>query len=263
MSIQLVGQVLSSRDKKLTGTRKLVLVTLANYANERCECWPSQKVLAGDCGISVRALSDHLKGLEADGFVSRETQHLGAGRGSTTVYRIEARSLENAPEESARAENAHAKSVDCTGSTPRLKNRQEPSDSPSLRSGEDAPSKSDPPEKPKAKARGPARGKRLPPNWSPDAKGYATATKEGLSPEEINREADKFRDHWTAKPGQKGVMLDWDATWRNWVRRAAEYKRERASASGSRRPASSGKSGSGSLASVGLRLVAEGRGYRE
>jgi uncharacterized protein YdaU (DUF1376 family) len=30
--------------------------------------------------------------------------------------------------------------------------------------------------------------------------------------------AEQFKDYWIAQPGQKGVKLDWDATWRNWVR---------------------------------------------
>ncbi len=30
---------------------------------------------------------------------------------------------------------------------------------------------------------------------------------------------DEFKDYWIAQPGQKGVKTDWDATWRNWVRR--------------------------------------------
>ena len=29
---------------------------------------------------------------------------------------------------------------------------------------------------------------------------------------------DKFKDYWIAQAGRKGVMLDWFATWRNWVR---------------------------------------------
>ena len=29
---------------------------------------------------------------------------------------------------------------------------------------------------------------------------------------------DGFRDYWVSVPGQKGVKLDWSATWRNWVR---------------------------------------------
>lgn len=36
------------------------------------------------------------------------------------------------------------------------------------------------------------------------------------------REWQKFTDYWRAQPGQKGVKLDWEATWRNWVRRAVE-----------------------------------------
>ena len=34
----------------------------------------------------------------------------------------------------------------------------------------------------------------------------------------------QFRDYWIAQPGQKGVKLDWDATWRNWVRRQSAPK---------------------------------------
>ena len=29
---------------------------------------------------------------------------------------------------------------------------------------------------------------------------------------------ESFKDYWIAQAGQKGVKLDWDATWRNWVR---------------------------------------------
>jgi hypothetical protein len=29
---------------------------------------------------------------------------------------------------------------------------------------------------------------------------------------------DQFKDYWIAQAGQKGVKLDWYATWRNWVR---------------------------------------------
>ena len=33
-----------------------------------------------------------------------------------------------------------------------------------------------------------------------------------------------FWDYWVAKPGQGGVKLDWLATWRNWCRRAVEFR---------------------------------------
>ena len=30
--------------------------------------------------------------------------------------------------------------------------------------------------------------------------------------------AESFRDYWIAKPGKDGRKVDWQATWRNWVR---------------------------------------------
>ena len=38
----------------------------------------------------------------------------------------------------------------------------------------------------------------------------------------VNREHEKFRDYWIGAPGTKGVKADWQATWRNWCRRAFE-----------------------------------------
>jgi hypothetical protein len=34
----------------------------------------------------------------------------------------------------------------------------------------------------------------------------------------------EFKDYCVAQPGQKGVKLDWEATWRNWVRRQSAPK---------------------------------------
>jgi uncharacterized protein YdaU (DUF1376 family) len=35
---------------------------------------------------------------------------------------------------------------------------------------------------------------------------------------DVRKVAEQFKDHWIAQAGQKGVKLDWFATWRNWVR---------------------------------------------
>tara|TARA_R110002020_G_scaffold266625_1_gene481665 strand:+ start:77 stop:931 length:855 start_codon:yes stop_codon:yes gene_type:complete len=126
MSIQHVASVLDCRDTRMTGTRKLVLITLANRSDEKGKCWPSQDLIAGECGISVRAVSDHLKALEADGFITRKTQHLGKGNGSRTTYTLHLDELKVAPEDFADAEVAPASFVGCTGSTPRVTNLQEP-----------------------------------------------------------------------------------------------------------------------------------------
>ena len=126
MSIQHVAAVLDARDERLTGSRKLVLVTLANRTDEKGRCWPSQQLLADECGISIRAIADHLKALEADGFIKRATQHLGKGNGSRTTYTLHLASLKVAPADIAGAELAPASFVGCTGSTPHVTNHQEP-----------------------------------------------------------------------------------------------------------------------------------------
>lgn len=53
----------------------------------------------------------------------------------------------------------------------------------------------------------------------------ATRLPEDWSPREFEGEVDeleKFRDWARSAPGQKGVKADWDATWRNWMRRVRE-----------------------------------------
>lgn len=44
----------------------------------------------------------------------------------------------------------------------------------------------------------------------------------GVPREALRREHAKFIDYWLAKSGRDGTKLDWDATWRNWMRNAAE-----------------------------------------
>ncbi len=36
------------------------------------------------------------------------------------------------------------------------------------------------------------------------------------------RETERFVDYWLAKPGKDGRKLDWDRTWKNWMRTAED-----------------------------------------
>lgn len=246
MSIQHVSAVLDCRDPRLTGCRKLVLVTLANRTDEEGRCWPSQELLSGECGVSVRALSDHLKGLEEDGFISRDTQHRGRGNGSRTIYTLHVQALKIAPEKNAPAEFAAANLVECTGSTPRVKkNLQEPT---ILRIG-DAPQTSE------------RTGKGtflpddwlLPDEWAEDARQIAFKAKQPLSENEIPNEADKFRDHFHGKPGAAGRKCNWRATWRNWFRTHLERRPRQRNAPGGYGSGSHGQHGGGSIADAAIR----------
>lgn len=69
-----------------------------------------------------------------------------------------------------------------------------------------------------------ARGTRLPADWFLPMEWGAWALSEGVDREAIRVEADKFKDYWHARAGPQGVKLDWQATWRNWIRTAKERK---------------------------------------
>jgi hypothetical protein len=62
---------------------------------------------------------------------------------------------------------------------------------------------------------------RLPPDFGLTPERRAVAETEKADPD---REFAQFTDHFRAAPGVKGRKNDWDATWRNWCRRAPDFK---------------------------------------
>ena len=67
------------------------------------------------------------------------------------------------------------------------------------------------------------RGSRLAQDWflSKAMGDWATQERPDL---DVRQVAEQFKDYWVAQAGQKGVKLDWDATWRNWVRNTKAVK---------------------------------------
>ena len=68
------------------------------------------------------------------------------------------------------------------------------------------------------------RGTRIKEDWVLPKDWGDWALSQGWPEHAIRLEADKFHDHWKAAPGQKGVKLDWQATWRNWMRNSKSPK---------------------------------------
>lgn len=64
-------------------------------------------------------------------------------------------------------------------------------------------------------------GCRLPDDWTPDV---VFAASNGMSELDALTEAERFRDYWRSVAGAKGRKSDWQATWRNWIRRAVEQR---------------------------------------
>lgn len=72
-----------------------------------------------------------------------------------------------------------------------------------------------------------AKGSRLPNDWRLPMDWGQWAVAQGVDEIAVRREAEKFRDYWTGVSGQKGVKLDWQATWRNWIRKWQDDNRKR------------------------------------
>lgn len=73
MSIQAIDWVLT-HERTTTGTDRVVLIALANYADEAGECWPSIARLACDANVSERNVRYVLGRLEAAGLIERVRQ---------------------------------------------------------------------------------------------------------------------------------------------------------------------------------------------
>ncbi|EHQ15386.1 LOW QUALITY PROTEIN: hypothetical protein Sbal183_2493 [Shewanella baltica OS183] len=66
---------------------KLVLIKLADNANDQGECWPSYQNIAEQCEITRRSVMNHVKTLEDDGFLRREYRK-GEKGNSTNIFHI-------------------------------------------------------------------------------------------------------------------------------------------------------------------------------
>lgn len=69
-----------------------------------------------------------------------------------------------------------------------------------------------------------SKGSRITGCWSPEDRDWQFAISE-LGSQAADRELAKFRDYWIGRAGAGGVKADWSATWRNWVRKAADDRK--------------------------------------
>lgn len=78
------------------------------------------------------------------------------------------------------------------------------------------------------------RATRIPDGWTPTDE---LAQAMSMECPTVNQQAEhrKFVDYWTAKSGKDATKADWNATYRNWIRRAAENAPQRNMSSSDRR----------------------------
>lgn len=68
--------------------RKLVLLKLADNANDQGECWPSYQYIADQCEMSKRSVMLHINKLIEDGFLKKEHRLGGEKFNKSNLYTL-------------------------------------------------------------------------------------------------------------------------------------------------------------------------------
>jgi hypothetical protein len=172
----------------LPDSQKIVLLALADSANDEGRCWPSMKTLAAKCSKGERTVQGVIKELVEAGHLSR-AEVVGKGC-NYTVH----------PRSDCAPQNAHPRREQQTPPQPLRTTPAAAADKPSLNRKE--------PSQPKTA---------LPANWHPvefDTKSKCRKIVAGWPPGELETQVEAFIACHTAKGSR---FEDWQAAWRTWV----------------------------------------------
>jgi DNA-binding MarR family transcriptional regulator len=226
MSVQAITSALATRG--LRATDKLLLLALANYADENGKCWPSHKKLSQDTDLSQRTILTAFKRLEAAGVVTREPQKRDDGSRKSDIIHLFPRGERVAPcgEKSAPGGGENfaggvGKQLQGGGETVAPLTTFEPSKEPSKGKIDRSPHGADPsPDQGEKSAVGKASRKKpstaIPDNF-PDAESIAKA-QERLRLHGLNtsaaQQAERFRNHAIQNDRR---CVKWGAAFDNWI----------------------------------------------
>ena len=179
MSVRVMTAVWSLH---LGDSEKIVLLALADCANDEGHCWPSMATLAKKCSKTDRTIQAAIKSLVDGGHLTRREV---PGKGCN--YTV------------------HPRSDD----TPEAASPPKPA-TPTPEAASDKPSRT---------INTTLRGARLPNDFAvPDDWIEWAMAERSWARADAKAEADAFCDYWQAKAGKDAARLDWHKTWRNWVR---------------------------------------------
>jgi hypothetical protein len=185
---------------------KLVILALADNANDAGECWPSMATLKLKTSLSERTIQRCLRELEAKSLVQVEARY---GRSNVYVLSVKAPVTVTPPSERHPVTvSPHPRQADTSPPSPchptpvtvTPRTIIEPSGEPS----------------------GTVRARRAS-TRCPEEFVVTEAMRTKMAAEcpgvDLDRETAKFRDHTYAK-----ARSDWPATWRNWMREAYDRR---------------------------------------
>lgn len=193
MSVKAINWAL---ELSIPPTPKLVLVVLADYADEYGYAFPGGATIARRASISERTLTRVLADLEENGYLERERRSLLNGNRTSDGYRL-------LPDETNRQNGVLSRRQNEGVKTPTVASVGEP------------------PVEPPVQEKARARATQMPALWEPS---NAHAAQALAAKVDIEIETLRFRD-WALSKG--ATYVDWEAAFRNWIRRAAEMPRQR------------------------------------
>ncbi|EOF7376565.1 helix-turn-helix domain-containing protein [Salmonella enterica] len=222
MSMNLMAKAMSI--KVGNPLRKLVLIKLADNANDEGECWPSYQHIADQCEVSRSTVKSHIRALEDMGLLKREFRRKGELNQSNVFYLTLDNAQQIPPESGGAGADLGGAGADRggagadrggavadlgggAGDDPRTYHSFEPVKEPLERK-----------KKPSS----------MPEGFSPSASHQKMAEEFGIS---LQDEFDKFTDHHLSK-GSK--FIDWSRALNTWLRNARGFQKSRACNSFSR-----------------------------
>jgi hypothetical protein len=213
MSVRVMSHVWEHSDARL-GAR-LVLLAIADFANDSGMAWPSVETLAAKSRLSSRQVQRILRQLVNDGDL---TLHENAGPHGCHLYQIALAGDKSSGRQIVRGDKSSVKGVTnrTGGVTNPTKNvskmSPEPSIEPSLEpSGEPLD---------RRKRSTPRRGTQVPDTFPIDERWVQWADDNGFSVDQLRAQVPQFLDFYRAK-GE--TRKDWDASFRTWMRNARDW----------------------------------------
>jgi hypothetical protein len=214
----------------LTHTSKIVLLALADNANDAGVCWPSIPNIATRCSMDERSIYRVIALLEGGGHLTTE-----ARPGKSTIYRVHPQTPDpKSVQPLTKRQASHATTPDVKSSPPLTHSQAPQKPTPDRLSGtpdtqsvpppvlppHTPPSYPPPvnPQEPSGRARARARSRTVPEDFE-----VTQAMREwarAKCPEvNIEAETESFRDHEFRDP-----RSNWPAAWRQWMRRSPQFK---------------------------------------
>ena len=226
-------------------THKLILLAMADRADEYHCCYPSIARLERDTGLDRKTIQKGISNMIACGLLSDTGKRVGSTN-KVRVLRMNIGEEQSQKRDDLQADN-HPKNgnVPKNGNNPKngtlndpnfgtlndpkngMQNHPiEPPNEPLPPSGvsaratadDDQPKFSDPPPEPPPHAR-PKRKQPLPDDFAVTDTMRAWFAAQGFS-FALQGEHERFCDYWR---GRGEPMKDWEAVWRNWMRKAADF----------------------------------------